>query len=294
MLDGFLVVDKPQGVTSHDVVSLVRRVTGQKKVGHTGTLDPFATGVLPVALGEGTKAIQFLDESVKVYRAQLKLGVSTDTQDRTGQVVEERDASGITPEELKAVACRFVGKIEQLPPMFSALKRDGVPLYKLARRGVEVEREARPVEIYSLTFDAIELPEATFTVSCSRGTYVRTLAHDIGEALGCGAHLLELRRLQSGLFAEMDALSAEALKAGAGSGAIVPVERALSHLRELSLTESGARKVANGVIPGAEDLDGAAEPVAPGELVLLCRGGRLAAVAQHDAAKGMRLARVFN
>ncbi|UFS70844.1 tRNA pseudouridine(55) synthase TruB [Geomonas sp. RF6] len=292
-MDGFLVVDKPQGATSHDMVSLVRRVTGIKKVGHTGTLDPFATGVLPVAIGDGTKAIQFLDESVKVYRAQLKLGVCTDTQDRTGKVLREREWEGVTPEELERVARAFLGKIMQLPPMFSALKRDGVPLYKLARRGEEVEREERPVEIHSITFDWIALPEASFTVSCSRGTYVRTLAHDIGEALGCGAHLVELRRLRSGLFAEEDALSAETLKTG-GAPVLVPVERALSHLKEVALNEGGARKVANGVVPAAGDLESPAPELAPGEMVRLCSGERLAAVAQHDPRKGLRLARVFN
>ena len=213
MLNGFFVIDKPAGVTSHDIVAMVRRAIGQKKVGHTGTLDPFATGVLPVAVGEGTKTIQFLDESEKEYRAVLRLGIATDTQDLTGEVISERPWSHLESGDLERLVPQFIGTLQQLPPMFSAIKQGGVPLYKLARKGIEVERETREVEIHSLSFDWIRLPEACFTVRCSRGTYVRTLACDMGEALGCGAHLLELRRTRSGLFREEEALSIETLAA---------------------------------------------------------------------------------
>src|SRR6185369_4487832 len=212
-MDGFIVVDKPAGMTSHDVVNAVRRLTGLKKVGHTGTLDPFATGVLPVALGEGTKAIPFLDETRKEYRAVMKLGEATDTQDCTGTVTGCTDWHAVKPADVERVATGCTGKISQVPPMFSALKRNGVPLYKLARRGAEVEREARKIEIFSLDIENIDLPEVAFTVSCSRGTYVRTLAHDMGAALGCGAHLVRLQRTVSGPFALARAVPLDRLAA---------------------------------------------------------------------------------
>jgi len=296
MLDGFFVIDKPVGVTSHDIVSMVRRAIGQKKVGHTGTLDPFATGVLPVAVGEGTKTIQFLDESVKEYRAVLRLGISTDTQDLTGQVTCERDWSTLAPCDLQQLVPLFTGKILQLPPMFSALKQGGVPLYKLARQGVEVERELREVEIYSLVFDWIKLPEAAFTVRCSRGTYVRTLACDIGEALGCGAHLLELRRSQSGLFQEAEAISIEVLRdCGDPAALLFPLERALSHLRAIELTDEGGKRLANGIAPVAGELPEASlDGLLHDEQVRLFVAGRFAAVARYDNIRGLRLSRVFN
>ncbi|GFO65201.1 tRNA pseudouridine synthase B [Geomonas paludis] len=295
MLNGFFVIDKPAGVTSHDIVSKVRRAINQKKVGHTGTLDPFATGVLPVAVGEGTKAIQFLDESEKEYRAVLRLGIATDTQDLTGAVISEREWSHLTAEDLERLVPQFLGLQKQLPPMFSAIKQGGVPLYKLARKGIEVEREEREVEIHSLTFEWIRLPEACFTVRCSRGTYVRTLACDIGEALGCGAHLLELRRTRSGLFREADAISIEALAGAADQEALLmPLDRALDHLRALALTEAGGKKVLNGVVPQAHDFIEPPGDFAVGEQVRLYLGERFAAVAEYDKLKGLRLARVFN
>jgi tRNA pseudouridine55 synthase len=296
MLDGFFVIDKQPGVTSHDIVAMVRRAIGQKKVGHTGTLDPFATGVLPVAVGEGTKTIQFLDESVKEYRAVLRLGISTDTQDLTGRVVCERDWSALAACDLEQLVPRFTGKLSQLPPMFSALKQGGVPLYKLARQGVEVEREPREVEIYSLSFDWIRLPEAAFTVRCSRGTYVRTLACDIGEALGCGAHLLELRRSQSGLFRESEAISIEALRACQNPADLIfPLDRALAHLKGLQLSAEGGRKLANGIAPVASELpESALIDLVHDEQVRLFVEGRFAAVARYDNVRGLRLSRVFN
>jgi len=295
MLNGFFIIDKPAGVTSHDIVAMVRRAIGQKKVGHTGTLDPFATGVLPVAVGEGTKTIQFLDESQKEYRAVLRLGIATDTQDLTGQVISERPWSHLVAGDLDRLVPRFMGRLDQLPPMFSALKRDGVPLYKLARKGIEVERETREVEIHSLVFDWIKLPEACFTVRCSRGTYVRTLASDIGEALGCGAHLLELRRTRSGLFREEEALSIETLAASKEQpGLLFPLDRALSHLKALSLTEAGGKKVSNGVAPLPCDYEPLPEPLLQGEQVRLYLGERFAAVGEYDNVKGVRLSRVFN
>ena len=198
MNNGFFVIDKPAGITSHDVVSRVRRILGTKKVGHTGTLDPFATGVLPIAVNDGTKVIPFLDEGYKTYEALLRLGVTTDTLDMTGAVLSEADPSCITREQLLSLLSEFTGSISQIPPMYSAIKQGGQPLYKLARQGLEIERKARDVEIYSLELLSFNLPFAAICVVCSRGTYVRSLADDIGRRLGCGAALQELRRIASG------------------------------------------------------------------------------------------------
>lgn len=303
-MDGFLIVDKPAGMTSHDVVARVRRLVHQKKVGHTGTLDPFATGVLPVALGEGTKAIPFLDESCKEYRAVMRLGEATDTQDLTGQVISRGDWSRLTPDHIEAVSRLFVGTISQVPPMFSALKRDGVPLYKLARQGMDVERQPRDIVIFSLEIERIELPDVTFSVVCSRGTYVRALAADMGDRLGCGAHLRELRRTRSGSFAIARAVTleqlAEAVAAGKVESLAVSPLAALSPLPELVLTERGAAKIGNGVVPGVDDLEQGQDKSQHSGRVRLSRGGRLMAVAEAVAGDAgghvqiHRLLRVFH
>ena len=183
-MNGFLIIDKPAGITSHDVVAIVRRILKQKKVGHTGTLDPFATGVLPVALGEATKIIPYLDESVKEYRAIMRLGISTDSQDLTGKIVQQKDEGSITEARVLEAFAAVTGSISQVPPMFSAVKQGGVPLYKLARLGEEVERAPRQIIIHTLSMNHFQLPFVTFTVRCSRGTYVRTLANDLGDIIG--------------------------------------------------------------------------------------------------------------
>jgi tRNA pseudouridine55 synthase len=305
MVNGFIVVDKPVGVTSHDVVSAVRRIAGIRKVGHTGTLDPFATGVLPVALGEGTKAIPFLDEAVKEYQAVMRLGASTDTQDCTGRTVRQGDWQGSTPAAVADVVRHFIGKGTQIPPMFSALKRDGVPLYKLARKGEEVHREPRDMEIYSLEIERIELPDVAFVVRSSRGFYVRTLANDIGDRLGCGAHLIALRRRASGLFTLAQAVSLEALalvaQAGKLADQIISCSSALAHMPALSLTESGVLRVTRGISPEDADFQGPGGNVLlPGQRVRLLRDGNLVAIAENgpsegpESGKNLRLLRVFN
>jgi tRNA pseudouridine55 synthase len=300
-MNGFIIVDKPAGMTSHDVVNAVRRMTGVQKVGHTGTLDPFATGVLPIAIGEGTKAIPFLDETRKVYRAVLRLGEVTDTQDLTGDLIESRDWRGVTPETINAVAAFFTGRIKQIPPMFSALKHKGVPLYKLARRGVEITREPREIEVFSLLVERLDLPEVYLTVSCSRGTYVRTLAHDMGASLGCGAHLVRLQRTVSGTFNLSMAMSLNQLvvltAAGKVDTVIITPYDSLAHLQDIQVSDSGKAKVACGVNP--EESDITTKPVAPpsrGERVRISQGKRLLAVAEMVTGNGwdFRLVRVFN
>jgi tRNA pseudouridine55 synthase len=304
-MDGFIVVDKPAGMTSHDVVSSVRRLAGMKKVGHTGTLDPFATGVLPVALGEATKAIPFLDESVKEYAAVMRLGWATDTQDCTGTVIRQGAWQGITSSRIEETVRLFLGRGSQVPPMYSALKRDGVPLYRLARKGEVVHREPREIEIYSLRVDRIDLPDVAFTVSCSRGVYIRTLANDMGDRLGCCAHLVQLRRNASGPFSLDQALSLVKLAAVTGSGELrtllISCNAALDHLRNIHLTGVGAARVACGIAPELADMESLpAEVLSKGELVRLSREGRLLAVAESPAdgwpfsGEKPRLLRVFN
>lgn len=303
MLHGFLVIDKPVGLTSHDIVARLRRLLGCKKIGHTGTLDPFATGVLPIALGEATKAIQFLDEAEKVYQATMRLGVATDTQDLTGQTIAENDWSQLTAADVREVFAAFTGSMTQIPPMYSALKSGGVPLYKLARKGEVIERQGRLITITALTIDRIELPDIDFTIRCSRGTYVRTVASDIGEKLGTGAHLRALRRLASGSFTIAAAVTLEQLSLQSPeerSALLVPVTTALDSLRELQLQPAGAVNVVNGKTPLAGDFVDPPDPVPAGEFVKLVLSGELVAVCEGIAAEErhngrfLRTARVFN
>ena len=211
-MDGILIVDKEKGWTSHDVCAFIRSRFGIRKVGHGGTLDPSATGVLVVLLGRATKLFDSVAACDKHYLGTLQLGLMTDSYDKDGRVIAESDWRFVTPEKLKAAFELFRGQIEQKPPMVSALKHKGVRLYKLARQGKSVEREKRVVTIYQLEVKSIRFPEVDFTAHVSRGTYLRTLVHDIGEKLGCYGILTELRRLQCGDFSLEDAVSIPALK----------------------------------------------------------------------------------
>ena len=211
--DGVLLVDKAPGMTSHDVVAIVRRYLNTKKVGHCGTLDPLATGLLIVVLGRGTKLSDLLMSEDKEYVGTMTLGISTDSQDRDGKPLETRPLPAhLDRPLLDRTFAAFHGDFYQLPPMVSAIKKEGVPLYKLARQGKTVEREPRFVHVYAHEIQAVRLPEIDFRVVCSKGFYVRTYAHDIGEALGCGAHLKELRRTQSGRFDLSRAVTIEEIR----------------------------------------------------------------------------------
>src|ERR1700730_13477923 len=211
-LDGVLLVDKAEGMTSHDVVALIRRKLAIKKVGHCGTLDPIATGLLLLTIGRGTKVQDLLMSEDKDYAGTLTLGATTSTQDRQGEIVDVRPVPELSEKEIRAAFEKFRGDFYQLPPMVSAKKHRGVPLYKLARQGKVVEREPRFVHVYRYTINRIALPDIDFSVLCSKGFYVRTYAHDIGEALGCGAHLKSLRRTKSGRFDLADAISVDQIK----------------------------------------------------------------------------------
>lgn len=215
---GFLNINKPSGLTSHDVVARVRRIAkkslGKKvKVGHAGTLDPLATGVLVVCIGHATRLSEYAMQSKKHYRAQVHLGIQTDTYDADGEIIAQTDASHITHDDVEARLAQFRGDIEQVPPMYSAIKQGGKKLYELARDGVEVERPARPVSIYDLQLSGWQPPQFTLDVSCSPGTYIRSLAYDIGDALGVGAHLASLVRTRSGRFALEEAIALDDLLA---------------------------------------------------------------------------------
>jgi tRNA pseudouridine55 synthase len=210
--DGVLLVDKAEGMTSHDVVALVRRQLGIKKIGHCGTLDPIATGLLLLTIGRGTKVQDLLMSEDKEYVGTLSLGATTTTQDRQGEIVETKPVPALSEEEIRAAFDKFRGDFYQMPPMVSAKKHGGVPLYKLARQGKVIEREPRFVHVYRHSIDKIALPEIDFSVLCSKGFYVRTYAHDIGEALGCGAHLKSLRRTKSGRFEVANAIRVDQIK----------------------------------------------------------------------------------
>jgi tRNA pseudouridine55 synthase len=299
MPDGILNLDKPQGPTSHDVVDRVRELTGIRRVGHAGTLDPMATGVLLVCIGKATRVSEYLMAGQKVYRARVRLGITTDTYDAEGQVVASAsvDSVDVSRAEVELALARFRGTVEQVPPMYSALKHAGKPLHKLARQGVEVRREPRQVEIPRLALTEWEPPECTLEVTCSPGTYARALAHDLGQALGCGAHLTGLARLASGGFRLEDAVTldtfAQAAAKGRWTDLLHPVDAALADFPALHLDADAARRLCAGQAvtlpqpsPEGEEEEGMARAYGPDNTFL--------ALAVYDpATKAWRPHKVF-
>jgi tRNA pseudouridine55 synthase len=256
--DGLLNLDKPPGPTSHDVVAAVRRMTRVARVGHAGTLDPQASGVLLIGLGKGTRLVQFLHELPKTYRATLQLGIRTDTHDAEGRIVAVRPVESLSPQTVERVLASFHGTIEQIPPMFSALKQQGERLYTLARQGIEVERQPRRVRIFRLVLESLAPESLRLEVECSGGTYIRVLADDIGERLGCGAHLSALVRTAVGSFTAERALSLAALEEAARQGAwqrhLIPLGEAMAMFPAVVVTPSAAQALAHGVPPTAPDV----------------------------------------
>ena len=248
-MDGILNLNKPGGWTSHDVVAHVRGLTRIRRVGHAGTLDPMATGVLLVCLGRATRVVEYLMDSRKRYRAMVRLGVSTDSHDADGQVTATSPVT-VTRADVELALARFRGAISQVPPMVSAIKHKGRPLYKLARQGITVQRTARPVEIYELTLTDWSPPSFSLEVACSSGTYVRALARDLGHMLGCGAHLTALARLASGDFVLERSIAleqfAEAVKAGDWGRLVMPMDAGLQHMPACRLDEKSVRLVRSG------------------------------------------------
>ena len=251
-MDGIILIDKPLGKTSHDMVYFVRRLTGIKKVGHTGTLDPDASGVLPVCIGKATRVCDMLTSSDKRYTATLVLGKTTDTQDASGNILTEKEVN-VTKEEAENVIREFIGEIEQIPPMFSAIKKDGKKLYELARKGITIEREPRRIRIYAIDILDIDLKNdrITIDVKCSKGTYIRTLCEDIGNSLGCGAYMESLRRTESGGFKIDDCYTItrlEELKNDAQlDSVIIPPDKVFYEYEKVVLNERLASMHKNGI-----------------------------------------------
>jgi tRNA pseudouridine55 synthase len=249
-ISGILNVDKPAGITSHDVVDTVRRIAGQRKVGHAGTLDPMATGVLLICLGQATRVAEYLMVGRKQYRATVALGVTTNTYDAEGEIIQSGGKTEFKRSEIEAALASFVGQVEQVPPMYSALKQEGQPLYKLARQGKTVERPPRPVEIYELELLDWTPPSLVLELTCSSGTYVRSLAHDLGQALGSGAYLAALVRLSSGRFRLEEAVSLERLEEAFQHGQedryIMSLDEAFLDWPALILGSDDAQRVVHG------------------------------------------------
>ena len=249
-MDGVIVIRKEKRFTSHDVVAKLRGILHMKKIGHTGTLDPDAEGVLPVALGKATRLVDMITDKEKTYEAVMRLGVVTDTQDMSGTVLSQTTELSVTEEELCIVVSSFVGDYMQVPPMYSALKVNGKKLYELAREGKTVERKPRPVHFYEIEILDISFPLVRFRVTCSKGTYIRTLCHDIGEKLGCGAAMESLLRTKVGRFTLDDAITLtqteEAVQKGTIESKILGIEEILAEYPRVCCTKEGDRLLANG------------------------------------------------
>lgn len=252
-ISGIVVLDKANGLSSNAALQEVKRLYEANKAGHAGSLDPLATGVLPVCLGEATKVSQFLLDSDKRYRARIKLGIRTDTGDSEGSIIERNEGISVSRKAVERALTKFKGEVEQVPPMHSAIKMNGVPLYKLARKGITVEREPRLVTLSQICLIEFVNSELELEISCSKGTYIRTIADDLGQELGCGAHVIELRRTQAGVFTEKDSISSEELaseKENRGLDKIdqflIPMDRAIQDLPEVNLPSITASHVKNG------------------------------------------------
>ena len=250
MINGIVNIYKEKGYTSHDVVAVLRKVVGQKKIGHTGTLDPDATGVLPVCLGRATKVCELLTDHDKTYEALLLLGKTTDTQDISGEVLEERDPGDLTEEEVRSCIESFIGEYDQIPPMYSALKVNGKKLYELAREGKTVERKSRKVQIHGIRILEMNLPHVRMEVDCYKGTYIRTLCHDIGEKLQVGGCMEELERTKVGRFLKEDAVTLDEVRQkmeqGEGAELFTPLDQIFAELPAVTVTDAKAWMSYNG------------------------------------------------
>ncbi|MDI6716824.1 MAG: tRNA pseudouridine(55) synthase TruB [Actinomycetota bacterium] len=292
-MDGILIINKPSGPTSHDIVDIIRKVSGIKKVGHAGTLDPMATGVLVILLGKATKIVRFLEIEPKEYIAEALFGIDTDTQDITGNIIKESNAI-ISINDLKAVMPKFIGDILQIPPMVSAVKVGGVPLYKLARKGKIVERPERKVRIYSLElsefFVADGKSHAIFKVVCSGGTYIRTLVHDIGSKLGVGATLKSLKRTKVGIFSISDSINVENLTQNRIKEHLISLDKSLKHLPEAVVIDEVVRLVLNGQEVAEQEIEpySISKMPSPGGFVRIKnRAGALLAIGIRKSNNGL-------
>ena len=249
-MNGVLNIFKPKGMTSFDVVRRVKKVCNTGKVGHTGTLDPDATGVLPVCIGRATKIIDYIMDSHKVYEVEFKLGIKTDTYDISGEILEDRDPSSLKDEEILEAVNSFLGEYSQVPPMYSALKQNGVRLYTLARQGIEVEREGRNITIYSLSDIKINNPYVSMRVECSKGTYIRSLCYDIGEKLGVFATMTELNRAETSVFKQEESVNINDLTAENYQDYLISLEDALNQYDRITVNSKYTKLLVNGVRVG--------------------------------------------
>jgi tRNA pseudouridine55 synthase len=284
-MNGILIIDKPGGWTSHDVVNKARRILQEKKIGHTGTLDPLATGVLVLCIGKATRIVRYLESDDKAYLAEMRLGITTDTLDSQGNVLDTREYTPPSREQVKAVLAGFQGKIRQRPPAFSALKVSGVPSYRLARQGMSPKHDERTVMIRSIDLVDFQDPLVKFSVHCSKGTYVRTLCADIGERLGMGAHLASLTRTRAGRFTLEQAMGLEQLAGmvagGGAASALISPEQALQELLSVTVDHSAADRIAHGsslTFPPGDLPDGIPDPIR----ILGCDGQLLAVARVRD------------
>ncbi len=252
-MNGVINIYKPKGITSFDVVRKLKKLCNTKKIGHTGTLDPEAEGVLPVCIGRATKIVDYLMSDFKIYKAVLKLGVITDTYDAAGKILSEKDVS-VTEEEVVNVINGFQGESLQEPPMYSALKVNGVRLYELARRGIEVERKLRKITIYRIEINSVNLPYVSFTVKCSKGTYIRSLCYDIGQKLNCGGTMWALERQQSGFFNCANSVKLEELNPDNINNYLIPMEEALIGFKSLYFSVKYKKALLNGMEVSDTDL----------------------------------------
>lgn len=295
-INGFLNLYKPAGITSMDAVRQVKRVTGQRrKVGHAGTLDPLAEGVLPICFGQATRLMELVVSGWKRYSMTVRLGAVSNTYDAEGEIEEISDPAGLERKDIAAALLRFIGDIDQLPPMYSAVKVDGQRLYDLARAGRQVERTPRRVTVRSIAIDAISLPFLEVTVECGRGTYLRSIAHDLGQYLGCGAYVTRLVRLSSGPFRGSDGVTPDALEQGSTAGDwadhLHPIDWALQRLPAVRIDAARARAVGNGqAIDVCGEIDAADERL----WRIYGPGGVFLALAQTKAGGVLAPSRVFD
>jgi tRNA pseudouridine 55 synthase len=245
-MNGILNINKPTGMSSFDVVRVVKKVAKTKKVGHTGTLDPEASGVLPICIGRATKLVDYIMSDYKIYKVELKLGITTDTYDREGKVLQTSEVN-LYNEEVEKVIKSFEGEIDQVPPMYSALKVNGERLYNLARQGIEIERKPRKIHIYNIDILGMELPMVHFTVKCSKGTYIRSLCYDIGEKLNCGGTMWNLQRTQTGSFSISSSVELEQLNSDNISSYLIPMDMALESYPKIIIDKKYEKLILNGV-----------------------------------------------
>jgi tRNA pseudouridine55 synthase len=249
-MNGIFNIYKPEGPTSFNIVSSVRKLTGEKRVGHAGTLDPAASGVLPVCIGRATRVIEYLMDGVKRYRAEIEFGKTTDTYDSEGAVTSESDPSGIDPDRIKTALSSFRGEIQQVPPLYSALKHRGTPYYKLAREGIEIEIDSRPVTVHDVYIIDWQPPVVTLDISCGKGTYIRSIANDLGQMMGCGAYMKSLIRTRYGIFNIDNAVSLEELEQSFAHDYrniyIFPPDSVLMNMKAIIIDDENRQKICNG------------------------------------------------